>query len=262
MAGANYYLHITTAMSRLEWDFSHIYSPLFYSRQIEQLDLEDGKRNSETVAQMFGEIQNEYANNDNFMGSSVDLLPIPRFLSPDKNTIIFFTASNRRKFTDSKQSNFAWVKYTLTASEPLDQDEAEINPRLNEMHNKGGMSLVRYYFPSDPYKRDAIEWDKIKGQILMDGVSKMSFSFWDRQKQQFVDSTELLSEGRHLVRGLRLAISWIDLDGFEHNEVRVFRPLFPHFKAEPPTTTENEGTENPNVIESEPATDPEDPNDT
>jgi hypothetical protein len=233
-------LAIYTALSRLEWDFSHIFSPLFYSRELDKQDLRDGKRSPDVIEQTFNEIQNKYSNNENFYAASVDLHPIPRFFFPEKNTIIFFTSSNRRKFVDIKQSHFAWVKYTLEATaDNNDDDESE----EEKEKMAGSQSLVRYFYPDNPYNDRQIEWENMKGQVLMDGVTKLAFQFWDAENNKFTDNLELLAEGQHLIRGLRADITWIDNDGNDRRTIKVIRPLFPYFKAEPPPTTATPGAE-------------------
>jgi prepilin-type N-terminal cleavage/methylation domain-containing protein len=128
-------LQIETAMSRFDWDFSQIYSPLYFST-IMNMNANQTMASGDTGAfqdgsmpgtmpgtttgatppaqqvspylqQYYESLINRFERNENFMGVSKEGLPVPRFHNPEKNVLEFFTTSNRRKLENQKQSHFA-----------------------------------------------------------------------------------------------------------------------------------------------------------
>jgi prepilin-type N-terminal cleavage/methylation domain-containing protein len=231
-------LGIHTFFSRLEWDFSHIFSPLYYSRRLVANDLADGTKTQAQVQELFEQLRIQYTNNENFKEVNTELQPIPNFYAPEKNTIAFFTASNRRKFIDAKESNFAWVQYTLKAVDIPTESSGEDNVL------KGTSSIIRYFFPKDPYINREIEWENMKGQVLLDGVISLKFEFWDPRNLKFTDNIQVLNEDRNLIRGIRATVVWVDNAGFERTDVKVVTPLFPNFEAEQPQSLSTGATTN------------------
>lgn len=245
-------LQIETAMSRFEWDFSQVYSPLYFSTVMNlntavnnfsdgssptdgnesENNIFDGPQAGNTNAattnpelEMYKqELATRFERNEHFMALSKEGLPIPRFISTEKDHFEFFTSSNRRKFENQKQSHFAWVRYALTAQEQTEAEEA--NPNIP----KGLKSLIRYYSAEDPYaeKRLNIEdVERVKGAILLRNVESLEFQFWDYQRKKWETSLRSIQGGESLVRGVKILITWYDSSGIKRTATRTFRHLWP-----------------------------------
>ncbi len=210
-------LQVEMAMARFEWDFSQIYSPLYFSRRYEKPFTPPGQSASEAT-KSFETINNRYSSNKRFPFPNQDGLPVPKFTLEDK-TFTFFTTSNRRKTENSKESHFAWVKYTIET--PKDRED-----------DKPGENLVRYVITKDPFGKDELDWSDVKGHVIMEGVTSYKISFWDREKKVWVDSLATLKDGEHKLWGAKLEIGWVDASGIERLDTRIFRPLWPYFEPE------------------------------
>jgi prepilin-type N-terminal cleavage/methylation domain-containing protein len=224
------WLQVETAFSRLEWDFSQIFSPLYYSHEM-RID----ETASEEEQEVFNMMSEPYVSNENFGFPSYDAHPVPIFKQDGKDTIEFFTTSNRRKFKNIKQSNFAWVRYTVESLQGEDGGDST-------------KALVRYFFPDDPFNPDPIRWDRLKGQVLLRNVEKIKFEYWNRETRKWVDNFDLVKDGRHKILGLRVILDWLDKDGNAFNFMRVFRPLFPHFVPEDMYQLRRNDTANPDTV--------------
>jgi prepilin-type N-terminal cleavage/methylation domain-containing protein len=209
------YLQVETAMSRLEWDISQTYSPLYFSHEMKPQNL------SESQGDAYNQLIANYQNNNRFSFPSYDSLPVPVFKFEDKNTLTFFTTSNRRKLKNIKQSHFAWVQYTV---------ESDDNAQNDSTSAKG--MLVRKFMPHDVFHKEDIVWEDVKSQILLRNVDSLKFEFWNPKTRKWVDNLDLIEQGNHLFRGVKILLNWIDPDGIEVEIIRVFRPLFPNFKPE------------------------------
>lgn len=206
-------LQVETAFSRFEWDFSQIYSPLFFSHEMKQTNL-----TTEDQINTFQEFMANYTNNNRFPKPSYDGIPIPKFTVDGKNDFTFFTLSNRRKFQNIKQSHFAWVKYTLENS-----DEEE--PRAKGI-------LVRKFLSNDVFDSEDIKWDDVKTQVLLRNVESLTFEFWDKDKKKWVDNIQLITNGSHLLYGVKITLEWIAKDNSKRTFFRIYRSLFPYFTPE------------------------------
>ncbi len=209
-------LQVETAFARMEWDFSQIYSPLYFSHAMGPTGL------TEDEGEAYNQLINSYQSNDRFSFPSYDGLPVPRMKTPDKTSLVFFSSSNRRKLKNIKQSHFAWIKYSLTSQEDYDEDSGELH----------GDNLVRYFVPHDVFNHDPIPWDKVKGQVLLRGVERIDYEFWNPETKKWVDSLDLIKDGNNLIRGLRVKLEWNAPDGAKRTYYRVFRPLFPQYTPE------------------------------
>lgn len=214
------YLQVETAMSRLEWDISQAYSPLYFSHEMKPQNL------NENEGEAYNQLVANYQNNNRFAFPSYDSLPVPVYKFEDKNTITFFTTSNRRKLKNLKQSHFAWVKYTLESDDDIDSSI--------EGAAKGAAKgiLVRKFMPHDVFHKESIAWDDVKSQILLRNVESVNYEFWNPKTRKWVDNLDIIEQGNHLFRGVKILLKWIDPDGIEVDIIRVFRPLFPNFTPE------------------------------
>jgi len=227
-------LQIETALSRLEWDFSQIYSPLYFSKPFtftqntsnnrENNNLTSNSNISQEYSNHLELLRNRFEQNQHFSGISADGLPIPRFYSPEKDVFEFFTSSNRRKFENSKQSHFAWVKYALVnqeTDERIEKKENNIPPSLK--------SFIRYFYADDPYFEERLDSqdDKINGAILLKNVEELEFQFWNPGTKKWENSLRNIDQGEGLLRGLKLLITWYDDSGNKRKIEKIFRSLWP-----------------------------------
>ncbi len=239
-------LQIETAMSRFEWDFSQIYSPLYFSTQM-NISFASGNNDAngdgiddmtgqpvQNIQQVSPELQNYYQQlitrfeqNQHFSGISKEGLPIPRFYFPEKNIFEFFTSSNRRKVENARQSFFAWVRYTL--AEPVEKPDTGVEK--NSAIPAGLKSLVRYYTADDPYDDKRIDPNSgvstIKAAVLLENVESLEFQFWDYQRRRWETSLRNIQQGEGLIRGVKIIISWYDSAGLKRSQTRIFRNHWP-----------------------------------
>lgn len=248
-------LQIETAMSRFEWDFSQIYSPLYFTT-VMNLNQNannlgnDGGADGGAVAgvvagatagaqqgaqggavspflqQYYEQLVQRFERNEHFSAVSKEGYPIPRFYSPEKNVFEFFTSSNRRKLENQKQSHFAWVRYALAEQEDRPADEEKENPNIP----KSLKSFVRYFTSDDPYsdKRINIEdVERVKGAVLLRNVENLEFHFWDYQRRKWETSLRTIAQGESLVRGVKIIITWYDSFGNKRTNSRIFRTHWP-----------------------------------
>lgn len=216
-------LQIETAMSRLEWDFSQIYSPLYFDHIVRPDQM------SENEAEVFAQIKLIYESNNRFKNPSYTNLPIPEFEAEDKSTLVFFTSSNRRKLQNAKQSNFAWVKYSLAPNDEEIDTEA-IQKTTKEA--KKSLMLIRQISNTDIYNPEEIEWDEVKQQILHRKINTLKFEFWNPQNFKWTENLRTIQNGNNILYALRVTIEFYNADNIEQTTVRVFRPLYPEFTPE------------------------------
>lgn len=254
-------LQIETAMSRFEWDFSQIYSPLYFST-VMNLNANANMANnaganggaeggdiagvvagatagatagaqqgaqggaiSPYLQQYYEQLVQRFERNEHFSSVSKEGYPIPRFYAPEKNVFEFFTTSNRRKLENQKQSHFAWVRYALAEQQDLPNDQEE-----NSKIPKSLKSFVRYYTSDDPYsdKRINIEdAERTKGAVLLRNVESLEFQYWDYQRRKWETSLRTIAQGESLIRGVRILITWYDSFGNKRTASRIFRTHWP-----------------------------------
>ncbi len=232
-------LQIETALSRFEWDFSQIYSPLYYSQRMQLVgDPEKGQQVTPEQQQIYEAVSNRYIQMETFAFSNQDGVPVPRFYSPEKSTFEFFTTSNRRKVQNQKQSNFAWVRYALVDSPAEEEGDAVPETAGVENITKTGKSFARFIQANDPYGDKRIDPDKLKAQILLTNVESVEFQFWDPSRLKFETNLQTIQGGFHLLRGVKLIISWYDKAGIKRTQTKIFRPLWPSVAPKDPVPTQ------------------------
>ncbi len=205
-------LQIETAMSRFEWDFSQIYSPLYFSHKT------DPSGFTEEQIPAYEQLIQHYQGNERFSGISYEGIPIPIINSDEKNEVIFLTMSNRRKMQNIKNSHFAWVKYSLKSPEENTEEE--------------GQNLIREFVTKDIFSKEEIDWDDVKDQILLRKVNKLEIEFWDKKSKKWNSNLRAVADGKSLLRGVKLKITYLNPDNNEVYSERIFRPLFPSFEPE------------------------------
>lgn len=247
-------LAIETALARFEWDFSQIYSPLYFSTPLNlsggdpyanagggdsNFDGRDDNSGAiiatktttpipQEVQEYYQRLAQRFEQNEHFKGISKEGLPIPLFYSPEKNTFEFFTASNRRKIENTKQSHFAWVRYTL--GEPVKREEEE-EPKEGVSIPPGLRTLVRYFGPDDPYDDKRIDPtagdSKVKSAVLLENVESLEFQFWDTQRRKWETNLKTIPQGETTLRGVKLLITWYDAAGLKRSVQRIYRNHWP-----------------------------------
>lgn len=240
-------LAVESALSRFDWDFSQIYSPLYFSTVMNLSQASptaavdnDGDGRPDAVPlqapggvsaqpnpqlQMYYEqIAERMQQNEHFSALSKEGLPIPRFYAPEKNVFEFLTASNRRKTENVRQSSFAWVRYgltdmTLDQVKEQDEQKAEIPKSLK--------NLTRWFDPNDPWGTKRIDIENLKGAILLEHVESLEFSFWDYQRKKWETSLRTIQNGESVIRGVKIFITWYDSQGIKRSAERIYRNHWP-----------------------------------
>ncbi len=243
-------LAIESALARFEWDFTQIYSPLYFTTV---MNLQAGNGAAATdndgdgepdvpatapgqppvapaaqpnvqLQQYYEQVAERMQQNEHFSALSKEGLPIPRFYSPEKNIFEFLTASNRRKIENVRQSSFAWVRYGLTdmtAEQVKDQDEQ------NSQIPKSLKNLTRWFDPNDPWGTKRIDIENLKGAVLLEHVESLEFSFWDYQRKKWENNLRTIQNGDSIIRGVKVFITWYDSQGIKRSAERIFRNHWP-----------------------------------
>jgi uncharacterized membrane protein YgcG len=121
---------------------------------------------------------------------------------------------------DTKESRFAWVKYSVRAMEPDPENPDDSTAGLSE--------LVRQTITTDIFNPTQ-DWSKPKFQVVMERIKSLEFSFWDERGKKYTTSLQELNENKNLIRSLKVSIVWIDDDKNEQKIEKAFRVLFPYF---------------------------------
>tara|TARA_Y100000591_G_C21808947_1_gene686710 strand:- start:1177 stop:1680 length:504 start_codon:yes stop_codon:yes gene_type:complete len=157
-----------------------------------------------------------------FPRESSDGLPIP--LIDDDKGFAFLTSSNKRKFENVKQSQYAWVRYSLR-NITLKSDDEDIEA----LKGAAPYELIRTYIPDDIYRED-IDWSKIKPQILLRFVKSLKFEFWDSKREKYVENLRDLNDPKATnLRSIKVTVKWVNKRNQEKIATRVTRPLWPIF---------------------------------
>lgn len=210
------FMQLETAMARFDLDYSQIYSPLFFSSE------KNKKLEKEANGPTDDDNKNVFEPSEKFPLVTSDGTPVPLIENPNKYSFSFFTGSNRRKVQDAKQSHYAWVKYEMRPTADIKDEENRREGGTNE--------LVRYMSPNDPYSKDH-DWDGLKPYILLRNIKTLQFLFWDSKKKKYVDRAREIAEGKEIIRGVKIIITWVDINGNELEVERTFRALWPFFDA-------------------------------
>ena len=195
-------MSVVASLERINMDIVQIYSPLYYS--YEKRSWKEGER--------------AFVPSDYHPSLAKNNIPIPRIHHPDNTSLIFYTAANRRKLENSKESTYAWIRYSLR--EQKDSNKSK----------QGLYELVRQSISHDPYTGD-YDWDEVREQVLIPHVKDLEFFFWDGKTKEFVSSLEETSQDL-LIRGIKIKLTWIDSFNKERIAQRFYRPLWPWFSGQ------------------------------
>jgi type II secretory pathway component PulJ len=221
-------LMIENAISRIEWDFSQLYSPLFFSTRSQKI-LDPSLNQCNNCQDLFS----YYDNNPRFKFPSQDGLPVPIFASREKTDFAFLTSAHRRKSAKAKQSYFSWVQYSLGD----DNDKPQAADSANTAANTG-KALVRRVMPDDIFDNDQIDWENIRPSVLLSDVESLEFTFWNPQTKKYENSLTSVPMGAHLLRGVQMKIAWYDSKGNKRETTRYFRPLWTFYDAQAAAATQ------------------------
>lgn len=197
-----------TALLRLSEDIYQIYSPLYFSSKEEA---RTKRFNGDKPAPKI-----KFTPTEKFPSVSSKGQPIPLIESPDRQTLIFFSNSNRRKVRGAKESNYAWVKYTLRNM------EGERNP-------DAPYELVRYFDPKNIYDSN-FKFDDIRPSVLQKNIKSLELKYWDADRKKFVDSIREISSENKIITGIEFKLVWIDKLGIERATTRILTPQWPNIK--------------------------------
>lgn len=218
-------LQVETAFSRLEWDISHAYSPLYFSHAMEPTGL------TPQEGEIYNSIIDRFSTNERFAYPSFDGYPVPNNNLEPKESMTFFTMSNRRKYQNIKQSYFSWVRYEIIPNRD-DENEIEDKSIARKEAQNGKNILIRKVIANDVFNPELLDWDDVKTQVLLRNVEQVQFEFWNPANRKWTDNLSTIQDGQHVIRGIKITLNWIDYDGIEREMIRIFRPLFPNFTPE------------------------------
>ncbi|MFN8370860.1 MAG: type II secretion system protein [Bacteriovoracaceae bacterium] len=238
-------LQVEVALSVFEWDFTQIYSPLFFSERYKQ---EKGSNKSYSGdSPTFNDEDNApfdnsfYEGNRRFAFPNQDGLPVPIYQA-ENNSFEFFSISNRRKVENSNQSEFTWVKYALENDDLTDEEKSK-------NVEKGKMKLVRYFVPFNVYDSGEIDYSKIQAQTLLRSVESLKFEFWNPKGKKFVERLNEVEQGEHLIRGVKITLHWKNLNGVDIKVEKVFRSVWPFDNNKSKKEKQRSSTAEDNLIE-------------
>ncbi len=219
IVGDNEIIQTEMAMERLNLDLTQIYSPLYFSgpKKPQRRQNRYSYQDNDPQTRIF-----PYRPTKMFPRESSDGLPIP--LIDDDKGFAFLTSSNKRKFENVKQSQYAWVRYSLR-NITLKSDDEDIEA----LKGVAPYELIRTYIPDDIYRED-IDWSKIKPQILLRFVKSLKFEFWDSKREKYVENLRDLNDPKATnLRSIKVTVKWVNKRNQEKIATRVTRPLWPIF---------------------------------
>lgn len=208
------FVQVMRAFDRLQGDVAQLWTPLYshakYNATIE-------RARAQQAGQEFK--PSPFKATDRFPFETVTGKPAPAIVSEEKSEIIFFTAANRRKLQNSKQSRYAWVKHSLRKSD---------NVVTSDDAPDAGQSEWIRTFQNENLWDENFNFDDTPPQVLLRGVKALEFNFWDQRSEKWVDRLQD-STDPDLLHVLKVKLTWIDPDGAEQTFERVMRPIWPVF---------------------------------
>ena len=212
-------LQLEMALSRLEWDISQAWSPLYFSQKFQ------GALNPQTNPAA-EEVIYHYERNPRFRMPSTEGLPIPILRSRDKE-FTFLTTGHRRRQQNVLQSHFMWVKYALVDDKNEgNASSAQIDSAGNEI-TQTGKALGRFAYVNDPFRKEDLDEQDIRPSILLKNVEDLTFEFWNPGTQKWETNLLTVLDGDMVLRGFRISLKWIDSRGNKLETKRIFRTLWP-----------------------------------
>ena len=217
-------LQLVTALDRMEQDFAQFYSPLYYSAKYVKKTTGQGQRFGDPGQNEEEQVPDplaSYVPSERFPAISNSADIIPKLDNESKTEIAFLTTSNRRILEDSKQSRYAWVRYSLRSSTREDAGLKE----------GADYELTRAIETENIYNKD-FNWDSVKEYPILRDIKSFQFQFWNASTEKFVDRLELVAKDKETPRLIKILMVWINSDNNEVTIERTFRPLSPYFDTE------------------------------
>jgi type II secretory pathway pseudopilin PulG len=198
------FMQAQAALYRIETDFSYLYSPLFSSTysSASKDDSSDAAASGKSASRSLG---------DRFKNFTKSGQPIPT-IELSKDAVSFMTAGHQRKYADTKEAKFAWVKYQLVAD------------------SKGLFKIQRILSPENPFGA-YYDWDKVRPITLLRGVKDWEVSFWSEKLTKFTENLDDL-EVKDAPRSFKISITGIDDTQNEYTMTRIVRVLWPYYNSE------------------------------
>lgn len=208
------FVQVMRALDRLQSDLAQAWSPLYAH----------AKYNATIAREQAQQEQREFKPStfratERFPFESVTGRAAPAIISEEKSELIFFTAANRRKLQDSKQSRYAWVKHSIRKRDKVVTSESTIA--------EGEFEWIRTIQNTDLWE-PRFNFEDSAPQVLLRGVKNLEFFFWDQRSEKFVDRLSDSSE-QDVLNIVKVKVTWIDSDGLEQIFERIIRPLWPKF---------------------------------
>ncbi len=208
------FVQVMRSLDRLQSDLAQAWSPLYahakYNATIAREQAQQEQREFKP---------SKFKATERFPFESVTGRAAPAVISEEKSELIFFTAANRRKLQDSKQSRYAWVKHSLRKKDKVVSSD-DTTP-------EGEFEWIRTIQNSDLWE-DQFNFDESAPQVLLRSVKALEFFFWDQRGEKFVDRLNDSSE-KDILKIVKAKVTWIDTDGQEQVFERIMRPLWPKF---------------------------------
>lgn len=208
------FVQVLRALNRLQSDVAQLWSPLYAHAKY---NANEARVQAQAARTEFK--PSTFKASERFPFETVTGKAAPAVVAEEKSEIIFFTASNRRKMQDSKQSRYAWVKYSLRKNDEVVSTETE--------SKAGEYEWIRTFQNADLWNSQ-FSFDDSTPQVLLRGVKTLEFLYWDDRSEKFVDRLRDSSEPE-LLRILKVKVAWVGDDGIELEYERIMRPLWPHF---------------------------------
>lgn len=208
------YVQVMRALDRLQSDIAQAWSPLYAHAKYNETAERARARSS---GQEFKPLP--FKSTDRFPFQSVTFQPAPAIEFNGLSDLAFFTAANRRKLQDSKQSRYAWVRHSLRRSEDQDENGNQVSES----------EWVRTFQNEDLWS-ESFNWDDERAttQLLLKGIKTLEFRFWDQRTEKYVERITDSSDP-DILRSVQVTLVWVNSDGNEQTFVRVMRPLWPFF---------------------------------
>lgn len=216
-------LALEFALYRIEQDVSQIYSPLFHSG-MKSIDSSLYEEENQTLDRQ-DQNPTQFQPTKKFPLMTARGHLVPAIENEDKSTFIFFSAANRRKVQDSKQSRYAWIRYSLETDEKTEEEKLREEESGAE---RGEYKLVRQIVTENIYTPEH-EWDKVREQTLLRSIKSLEIQYWSQRQEKFVSSLRELNENANSLRMIKILMVYINNLGNEVEIERMFRVSWPFF---------------------------------
>jgi prepilin-type N-terminal cleavage/methylation domain-containing protein len=211
-------LQMETAMARFELDYTHLYTPIYHSVPYTSSNQQDP---GATTTNSFEPPQlsslKKYKPTERFPAISKKGAPIPIIQQEDAQSMVVMTMVHQRKVENAKQSNYAWVKYSLRTMQP--QADEEVNAEANQ-------EWVRQYTADNPYA-EFFDWDDVPEQVILKHIKKLEIKFYNKVREKYVDNIRDLNG--ELPRLMEVTLEWAEVNNIITTTARYFRVLWPEF---------------------------------